>query len=539
MRFSRCVFVVLSALALLAVAIPPVAASGDWEQVVDLTFPAEQGVTYTDTYDAPRGNDCGIHRATDLVGSKMTEIYAAVGGEIVWIPGAAEGESEPSYGYMISIRGDDGREYNYVHLNNDTPGTDDGQGGPEHAYAPGLREGSLVERGELIGWLGDSGNAESSMPHLHFEIQDPGVASDPYGCSGYINPYHSLLDAELRGDYAPGGDGSGRREGDDGTSRSAPVVPIDRIAGSDRIGTAIALSQDAFPEGSPHVVIVSAFSFPDSVTSGPLGAALDAPVLTTGGQNLDERVISEIGRLGATSATLIGGTAVLAEKVAADVAAHTRVPAAQIQRLSGASAPATAAAVAEAVWRRTGSGDALVALGAHEDPNSAWPDALTAAYHGAVSGAPVLLVWPDHVPGATQAALGRVAEATIVGGTAAVSADLATVVAAHAAETRRLSGPDRFATALAVGDDLLDAGLVSTDRLWVATGHDFADALASAGAVARNGDVFALIDGNATGGDGAFSGWLAERVGQIKAARIVGGPGAVSDEARVQLSAQL
>ena len=71
----------------------------------------------------------------------------------------------------------DGWQSYYIHLNNDQHGTDDG-------LCIGLRtdlvEGSAVARGEVIGWVGDSGNAEGTVPHLHFELHNPeGLAVDP------------------------------------------------------------------------------------------------------------------------------------------------------------------------------------------------------------------------------------------------------------------------------------------------------------------------------------------------------------------------
>src|SRR5262249_51428540 len=75
----------------------------------------------------------------------------------------------------------------YIHINNDTPGTDDGLGSEEYAFAPGLQTGDHVTAGQHIAYVGDSGNAENVGPHCHFEL---------YGPDGWINPTPSLLLAQ-------------------------------------------------------------------------------------------------------------------------------------------------------------------------------------------------------------------------------------------------------------------------------------------------------------------------------------------------------
>lgn len=173
------------------------AASTGTGAVVDLTFPTQAGGRYGDDYTSPRGGGTRMHCATDILGPKHAGIYAAVGGTITFIP-----MSKPSYGYMISVRGDDSRTYSYIHLNDDNPGTNDDAAGPGHAYAPGLVRGSRVGRGQLIGWMGDSGNAKGT-DHLHFEIHDPAVVNPRCETGGInrINPFLSLQAAEGRGDY--------------------------------------------------------------------------------------------------------------------------------------------------------------------------------------------------------------------------------------------------------------------------------------------------------------------------------------------------
>lgn len=197
---------VLPALALVGAPADPAAASSDYQRVIDITFPVGGPVTYSDDYHAWRGDGTRRHQATDLYGAKLQLVYAARGGSICRITGVTEPVG--AYGYQIAICGDDGLEYHYVHLNDDRPGTDDGQGGPEWAYAPDLRVGTRVARGQWIGYLGDSGNAEDTEPHVHFEIEDSGLEDPAISAAPYmpdrLNPYPSLRQAQVEGDVGGG-----------------------------------------------------------------------------------------------------------------------------------------------------------------------------------------------------------------------------------------------------------------------------------------------------------------------------------------------
>lgn len=149
----------------------------EWEAttVREIVFPTETDVTFMDDFgDARSGGR--THEGNDLMGVKMKPLYAAVDGTI-----ASINIPEESWGYALTIRDADRWTYHYLHVNNDTPGTDDGDGGELHAYAPGIARGVSVTKGQLVGWMGDSGNAESAGAHLHFEIRRPdGVAMNPY-----------------------------------------------------------------------------------------------------------------------------------------------------------------------------------------------------------------------------------------------------------------------------------------------------------------------------------------------------------------------
>jgi hypothetical protein len=178
------------------------AASSDFEQAVDMTFPLSAGSVYTyrdDYHDCRGGSGCPrAHRATDLMAAHGVKVYAATSGVIGWMPGDNPSDPHFSAGYAMQISGDDGRTYAYYHLGRDDESRDS-------AFAAGLSRGDRVTRGQHIGYVGSSGNASVSAPHLHFEIHDSRI-TDPYG-TDRINPYASLLAAEARGDY-PGASSS-------------------------------------------------------------------------------------------------------------------------------------------------------------------------------------------------------------------------------------------------------------------------------------------------------------------------------------------
>jgi murein DD-endopeptidase MepM/ murein hydrolase activator NlpD len=141
-----------------------------------LQFPVTGEVRFVDRFASPRP-DGRLHEGVDIGAAKGTPVVAAASGEVRWIRDGSRGRC-----CAISIRHDDGWSSRYLHLNNDTPGTDDGRGAGVVAE---LERGSSVTAGQLIGWVGDSGNAERTIPHLHFELLRPdGTAVDPYPALG-------------------------------------------------------------------------------------------------------------------------------------------------------------------------------------------------------------------------------------------------------------------------------------------------------------------------------------------------------------------
>ena len=138
-----------------------------------LAFPQDPEATwFADTFGAVnRGHR---HLGVDLHAPKGSPVYAVAPGIVTRMRASARS------GHHVVIDHGSGWTTWYMHLDNDTPGTDDGRGGAETAFAPGLAVGDFVDAGQLIGFVGDSGNAEGTEPHTHFEVHRGGKAIDPY-----------------------------------------------------------------------------------------------------------------------------------------------------------------------------------------------------------------------------------------------------------------------------------------------------------------------------------------------------------------------
>jgi putative cell wall-binding protein len=223
---------------------------------------------------------------------------------------------------------------------------------------------------------------------------------------------------------------------------------------SDPVAATVALSQLAAPDGAARVLVARRDQFADALAGGVLQGASGggpSPLLLVDGQGpLDGRVAAEVARLGAREALVLGGPQAVADEVVGDL----RGLGLQVDRVAGDSRLATAAAVArtatagrpvEAVLLARAFGDGV-------DPTRAFADSLVAGALAAEAGWPVLLTGSDALADAAAEAIRELApaEVVVVGGEAAVSADVAQAVAALGVPTRRLAGASRVETARAL-----------------------------------------------------------------------------------------
>lgn len=155
---------------------------GTSAEVRAMTFPVDGAVSFVDTFGAPRSGG-RTHQGIDLMGAKMTPLVAAADATVTSLRHDSSGLS----GNSLTLTDAEGWRYVYIHLNNDSPGTDDGANRFEEAFVAGLAKGTAVRAGQHLGYLGDSGNAEDAGAHLHFELHRPDGT--------VVNPYRSLLAA--------------------------------------------------------------------------------------------------------------------------------------------------------------------------------------------------------------------------------------------------------------------------------------------------------------------------------------------------------
>jgi hypothetical protein len=163
------------AVAIVTLALVAGANASQAKSVPRLVFPVIGAVTYSDDFGAPRAG--GAHQGNDILADRKAPAIAVESGKMkFWTTSA-------NAGCMLYLYGDSGTTYLYIHLNNDLTMKNDNRGScvAGTSYAPGLKDGARVSAGQLIGYVGDSGDANGIHPHLHFEVHpNDGSAVDPY-----------------------------------------------------------------------------------------------------------------------------------------------------------------------------------------------------------------------------------------------------------------------------------------------------------------------------------------------------------------------
>ena len=141
---------------------------------VKLMIPVEgiKPADISDNYNQPRGSD-RTHEALDIMAPKGTKVYATADGKVAKLFNSKQGgltvyQFDPTETYA----------YYYAHLDR---------------YADGIKEGDVLKRGDLVGYVGVTGNSDPNAPHLHFAVFEL-TAEKQWWKGTPVNPYPMMGD---------------------------------------------------------------------------------------------------------------------------------------------------------------------------------------------------------------------------------------------------------------------------------------------------------------------------------------------------------
>lgn len=131
-------------------------------------FPVYGPSSFTDTFEAARAG-IGWHHGEDIFAPLGAPLLAVADGTVFSVGWNNRG------GYRLWLRDRQGNQFYYAHLS---------------AFSPLAVDGNEVRAGDVVGFVGNTGDAQTTPYHLHFEIHPVGLL--PLGYDGVVNPYPYL-----------------------------------------------------------------------------------------------------------------------------------------------------------------------------------------------------------------------------------------------------------------------------------------------------------------------------------------------------------
>ncbi|MBM7606381.1 putative cell wall-binding protein [Metabacillus crassostreae] len=275
-----------------------------------------------------------------------------------------------------------------------------------------------------------------------------------------------------------------------------------RIAGKDRFETAVQISKKGW-DSTETVLLATAYNFPDALSGGPLAYKLDAPILLTQNNELNEKTMNEIVRLGAKKVIVLGGSGAINEKVANKL----RNLNLQVERISGKDRYETSVAIAKKLGGNPKK--AIIAYGQN------FPDALAIAPYAARHGYPILLTDGQTISTSVKQSLTGINETIIVGGTGVIGFN----VEKNLKNSTRLSGKERFSTAI----EILNGLSLSQEEIFFTDGYNYADALTGSVLAAKYNAPLLLVENK------KIPSVISGKVKELEHFNLLGGNGAINE----------
>ncbi|MDR1564690.1 MAG: cell wall-binding repeat-containing protein [Oscillospiraceae bacterium] len=264
-------------------------------------------------------------------------------------------------------------------------------------------------------------------------------------------------------------------------------LPFTRQSGSNRITTALNIAQTGWPTGAETVILTSGRGFADALAGGSLSASLDAPLLLTSNlpTGLEDDVLNTIKDLKAKNVVILGGTGT----VSTDIEEALKAQGLDVERRSGGNRYETAVDIATALYENAEFDTVFLA-----DGNN-YPDALAGAPVSGILGQPILFT-NSKDKNVREETLNFIEEngiknVVILGGSSSVSDEVKKALEDKNIEVSRISGGNRYETALNIYNAYRD--IFTGDTITITTGTNFPDALAGSAYSAKIGAPLFLL----------------------------------------------
>jgi stage II sporulation protein D len=303
---------------------------------------------------------------------------------------------------------------------------------------------------------------------------------------------------------------------------SANQLPDDyatSLSGVDRYETSVAVSNQAWSQS--NTVVLGRGDIPvDALTGTVLAGKNNSPLLLTTSNQVPSSVLTKIVDLAPTKVYVLGGT----EAISDDVLSQLNAAGIQgVERISGDNRYATSVNVAEQI---SSPSEAIITSGSDSSP-----DALSIASYAAKNQIPILLTSSNTLPDEIKSYLqnNSITKVTIIGGTAAVSDNVANELSALGiTSVDRIAGADRYDTSVAIAKKYN----FDLSNVFFARGDNFIDALPGAALAAQyNSPVILTRQDQFSGSPKA---WLQGLTNRPKI-YYLGGTDAISNATRTEI----
>ncbi|MFL0247581.1 cell wall-binding repeat-containing protein [Candidatus Clostridium stratigraminis] len=283
-------------------------------------------------------------------------------------------------------------------------------------------------------------------------------------------------------------------------------VETARLYGSDRYATSVAVSRYGWVQANT-VIIATGLDYPDALSASALAKSNNAPILLTEKDALRLDILTEIERLKATKAFLVGGTGAIGVRV------EEQLKGAGINttRIGGVNRYETSKLVAEQLGIDNGI---IITTGLN------FPDALSIAPIAGIKSMPILLSPNAYLDPYVSSFIKdkNISVSYLAGGTGVIAPQIASTVT----NSKRLGGVDRYETNQIINNEFAED--LNFDTVYLVTGNNFPDALSGSALAAKNNAPIFLTDKNSISSNAINQ--LKDK--GVKKVIILGGTGVVS-----------